>query len=37
VEGSPNYPYDGIPVSFKNVSPRHVSLESFHAYTALPY
>ena len=37
VEGSPNYPYEGIPVSFKNVSPGHVSLESFHAYTALPF
>lgn len=37
VAGSPNYPYSGIPVSFENVSPEHVSLESYHTYTALPY
>lgn len=37
VEGTPNYPYSGIPVSFENVSPEHVILESYHTYTALPY
>lgn len=37
VTGSPNYPYTGIPVSFKNVSPGHVSLRSHHTYTALPF
>jgi murein DD-endopeptidase MepM/ murein hydrolase activator NlpD len=37
VKGTPDYPYAGIPVSFKNVSPGHVSLESHHAYTALPF
>ena len=37
VTGTPTYPYTGIPVSFKNVSPEHVILESHHTYTALPF
>lgn len=34
VTGSPDWPYTGIPVSFRNVSPRHVKLESFSPYKA---
>lgn len=37
VTGTPTYPYTGIPVSFKNVSPEHVILESHHTYTAQPF
>lgn len=37
VEGSPDYPYDAIPVSFRNASPAHVSLESNRRYSALRY
>lgn len=37
VQGSPDYPYDGIPVSFRNASPRHVDLHGNTTYTALDY
>ena len=37
VTGSPDWPYNGTPVSFRNVSPPHVSLQSFSTYTATEY
>lgn len=37
VKETPDYPYEGIAVSFRNVSPGHVSLESYHSYTVLPH
>jgi murein DD-endopeptidase MepM/ murein hydrolase activator NlpD len=37
VVGAPDFPYDGIPVSFRNVSPPHVNLNSHSTYTAQNY
>lgn len=37
VEGDPEYPYDGVPVSFSNASPADVPLRSHASYEALPY
>lgn len=37
VAGAPDWPYSGMPVSFRNVSPAHVRLESHSTYTALNY
>jgi len=37
VKGSPQYPYDAIPVSFRNASPAHVSLKGNTRYKALAY
>lgn len=35
VRGTPDYPYQGMPVSFRNVSPGHDVLRTEHVYTAL--
>lgn len=37
VTGSPDWPYSGTPVSFRNVAPPHVSLKSHSAYKSLNY
>lgn len=37
VEGSPVYPYDGIPVSFRNARPAHTALEGNTRYEAVAY
>ena len=37
VKDSPDWPYSGMPVSFRNVSPAHVRLQSHGTYNALNY
>jgi murein DD-endopeptidase MepM/ murein hydrolase activator NlpD len=37
VEGSTAYPYQGIPVSFRNADPADVVLQTNAVYTVLPY
>lgn len=34
VKGSPEYPYDGVAISFRNASPADVALKSYTSYTA---
>jgi murein DD-endopeptidase MepM/ murein hydrolase activator NlpD len=37
VEGSTAYPYQGVPVTFRNADPAHVALRTNGMYTVLPY
>ena len=36
VKGSPEYPYDGVAITFRNASPADISLKSYTTYTAEP-
>ncbi|HXV43684.1 MAG TPA: hypothetical protein VEC96_11530, partial [Anaerolineae bacterium] len=34
VQGSPEFPYEGVAISFSNASPADVALKGYTAYTA---
>jgi hypothetical protein len=37
VEGSTAYPYEGVPVTFRNADPADVALRTNGTYRVLPY